>query len=127
MPVRRGSRKKTVYYVKKGARSAAYNFLSVFSLFILVSFVALFFILFQWKNFQIDKTLKEIDELRLQVLELNARKSRLETRLNDLLQKVPEKASIVHGMIPEVDSPKKLIIDKKKLDYYEKKDRNILE
>ncbi len=127
MPVNRKSRKKrnTVYRVKKGAQGAATHFLTAFAIFMTVLLITLFFILYQWKNVAIRTHLDQIATLEAEILSLNSENNQLETKRNELLMQIPEISKNRLDMVTPVKSQPKLQIEKKKLNYYEKKDRKI--
>lgn len=125
MVVHKKKPKKTVYHLKKGAKSAAFHFLWAFGIFVLIVLVTGFFILFQWKSVEFRTTLEDIDRLTRDILVLNAENSQLESNKNELLEKVPHRAKEKLGMINPVEQPKIISVDEKKLRYYEKKEQKI--
>ena len=122
---KRKSRKKTIYHMKRGASSAISNFLSAFSIFIILLFLTGFFIFFQWKNVMFRSVLTQIDRLSEEILVLNTEKARLETIRNELLKTVPEKAEKKLGLVTSVNAGQKLVVDKKLYVLYEEKDKQI--
>jgi len=111
--------------MKKGATNVVTNFLSAFSIFIILLFLTGFFIFFQWKNVMFRSVLTQIDRLSEEILVLNNEKARLETTRNELLKTVPEKAEKKLGLVTSVNAGQKLIVDKKQYVLYEEKDKQI--
>ncbi|HFE65398.1 hypothetical protein B1H10_03420 [candidate division KSB1 bacterium 4484_188] len=126
MTVNRKSRKKTIYHVKRRAKNGARMLLSVFEISLLLFVFSVFFILFQWKNVSINKQLKQISQLKTEILMLNARNSKLETQKHELEKQVPMKAKKLFGMISSVEGINKFPVSKKVIEYYETKDQKIL-
>lgn len=126
MPVNRRSRKKTIYHVKRKAKSGARMLFSVFQITLLLSVFSVFFILFQWKNIAISKQLKEISQLKAEILMLSAGNSALETQKHELEKQVPVKAKKLFGMISSVEGINRIPVSKKVIEYYETKDQKIL-
>lgn len=123
MAVNRKSRKKTVYRVKKGAQNAAIHFLSAVSIFLIIVLLTAFFILFQWKNVKIRDNLEQIEQLKAEILMLNAEKSRLETVRNQLLKQIPHLAREQLGLVIPVKRPAVIKVNREELLSYETKDR----
>jgi hypothetical protein len=123
MAINRRSRKKTVYHLKKNASSMAKNILSAMAIFLVIALITGGFVLYQWKNFQVNKCLNDNEKLITEILSLNAKMSRLELERNVLYQSVPDKAKSVYGMVLELDKTKKFVVDKTKLALYAKKDK----
>jgi hypothetical protein len=115
---RTGEKKKKE--VKYHLLVMANNFLSAFGLFLTIVIFTLFFILYQWKNVKIRNYLDEIDQLRQEVLEVNAQVSALEKTRNRLILDVPERAEKELGMITPNMPPKVIYVSQKQ---YEKYDR----
>ena len=111
--------------MKRGASSAISNFLSAFSIFIILLFLTGFFIFFQWKNVMFRSVLTQIDRLSEEILVLNTEKARLETVRNELLKTVPEKAEKKLGLLTSVNAGQRLVVDKKLYVLYEEKDKQI--
>ncbi len=125
MAARKRRSRTTVYQLKKGATSAAYNFFTVFGIFAVIMLLTVFFILFQWKNLMINRYLKEIDQLKLQVMQLHSMNSDRESRRNELLKNVPYVAADRLDMIFPLEAAKKVRVDKKVLLEYEHKDQDL--
>jgi len=115
---KRQKKNKVIYRVKYGVTHAAYQFLSAFGLFITILLLTFFFILYQWKNVKIRSHLEKIDELRQEVLTINAEVSRLETIRNELQSQIPEIAEKKLGMITPADTPGKLLVNRRKYARY---------
>jgi hypothetical protein len=113
-----GKKKKKVTYQ---VVNMANHFLSAFGLFMTIVLFTMFFIFYQWKNVKIRNHLEDIDQLKQEILEINARVSVLESRRNDLVAKVPERAAQQLGMIIPVDPPRIFTVSEKKYRAYGKK------
>ena len=113
-----GRKKKTVTYQ---VVNMANNFLSAFGLFMTIVIFTMFFILYQWKNVEIRTNLDEIDHLRQEILEINARVSILEATRNSMISKVPERAVKQLDMVIPAEQPKIFNVSLKKYQTYAKK------
>jgi hypothetical protein len=126
-PVRRKSRKQTTYRFAKSAQGFARGLLGSLGIVLMIMVIAVFFIFYQWKEVRINKSLKNIQTLNLEILSLNSQKSRLETRRNELIKQIPVRAKNELGMVLQVKRPDKINVKKSVLDQYETKDKFLSE
>lgn len=83
------------------------------------------FLLYQWKDYKIVEYSKEIQDLRSDVLKLQSAESRYRARINsDLIKyhRIAEVAKDKLQLLPSVEEPVILTVDKRLLDAYVQKD-----
>ena len=117
--------KKTNLNLKKGVRRAVYDLYIISVIFLILLMLTSAFLLYQWKDYKIVEYSKEIQDLRSDVLKLQSAESRYRARINsDLIKyhRIAEVAKDKLQLLPSVEEPVILTVDKRLLDAYVQKD-----
>ncbi len=117
--------KKTNLNLKKGVRRAVYDLYIISVIFLIMLMLSSAFLLYQWKDYKIVEYSKEIQDLRSDVLKLQSAESRYRARINsDLIKyhRIAEVAKDKLQLLPSVEEPVILTVDKRLLDAYVQKD-----
>ena len=125
-PRKRTANKHTVLHVKKGVRQAVYGFYTISVVFLILVMISLAFLLYQWKNYQITEYVKDIQQLKAEVLRLDSERSRYQARINTELMKYYRIARVAEkklGLKPAIQKPTPLTVNKQRLQYYVQKDQ----
>ena len=122
-------RKKRIYKFKKGAREAYRGFSFSLIMFVLLFAFSIFFILNQYKKYQIDFLEKENQTFRVEIDNLTVVNSRLKSRIdNDLAsyQRISKEAKRM-GLEESLEKPDVLNVSSKKQKKYEEKDKKAIQ
>lgn len=129
-PVKTRRRKRNVYHFKKGVQQALHGFYTITAVFLILLVISLAFLVYQWKEYKIVEYGKDIQLLKVQILNLNSQVSRNQARINSELLKYNRIARVAGEKLnlqPSIGAPRLLQVDKDRLDYYVAKDRKIQE
>ena len=119
--------KVSLYHIKKGARSAARGISASFVIFIILMVLSISFILYQLKEFQINKDIQEIRKLKNEIEELVSLNHHHKSRINNELANYSRIAGLAYEMDlrEALTAPTILTIEKNKQRKYEEKDKKI--
>lgn len=120
-------KKTTTNRLKFEAQKVARGLSASMMFFFVLMLLSISFILFQLKEFQITKEIKDIRELRNEIEELRSLNQRYQSKIKNELAANSRISSLSKemGLEETTRSPKVLIVDKKKLDHYAEKDKKI--
>ncbi len=128
--VQQRKRRKAQQQFKKGFRQALYGFYTISIIFVVLFLLSLSFLLYQWKEYQIVEYGKEIQQLRTDIYRLNSQVKHNQAQINTDLMKYYRIARIAReklGLVPSVQEPVVFEVDRRKLEYYARKDRKAQE
>lgn len=119
-------KKVTIYEVKKKARKAAHGITASLMIFFLLMILSISFILYQLKEFQINKENKEIRKLKNKIEELRSLNQYYRGRVNELTSssRIRRLANEM-GLQESLTIPKTLMVEKDELDNYAEKDKEV--
>lgn len=120
-------KKVTLYQIKKGARSAARGISASFMIFVVLMVLSISFILYQLKEFQINKDIKEIRKLKNDIEELESLNHHYQSKIKNELANYSRISRLAYEMELQetLTAPAILTIDKNRLRDYEKKDKEV--
>lgn len=120
-------KKPISYQVKMEAKKMARGLSFSMMFFFVLMLISISFILFQLKEFQITEEIKEIRGLRNDIEELRSLNHRYQSKIKNELAANSRISSLGKemGLEETIRSPEVLIVDKRKLDHYAKKDKKI--
>lgn len=120
-------KKTTTNRLKFEAQKVARGLSASMMFFFVLMLLSISFILFQLKEFQITKEIKDIRELRNEIEELRSLNQRYQSKIKNELAANSRISSLSKemGLEETTRSPEVLIVDKKKLDHYAEKDKKI--
>ncbi|MEZ4763545.1 MAG: hypothetical protein R3C26_10210 [Calditrichia bacterium] len=110
---------------KKRGSEGVYDLYIISVIFLIMLMLSSAFLLYQWKDYKIVEYSKEIQDLRSDVLKLQSAESRYRARINsDLIKyhRIAEVAKDKLQLLPSVEEPVILTVDKRLLDAYVQKD-----
>jgi cell division protein FtsL len=122
-------RKKKIYKFKKGAREAYRGFSYSLMMFILLVTFSIFFILNQYKKFQINFLEKENQTIRVEIENLRVVNSRLKSKIDNQLasySRISTEAKKM-GLVESLEKPEAIIVSSKKQKNYEEKDKKAVQ
>jgi cell division protein FtsL len=119
-------KKINIYEVKKGARKAAHGITASLMIFFVLMILSISFILYQLKEFQINKDIKEIRKVRNEIEELRSLNQYYRGKVNELTSssRIRRLANEM-GLQESLTAPRALIVDKGELNNYEEKDKEV--
>jgi len=120
-------KKPISYWLKLEAQKVVRGLSASMMFFFVLMLLSISFILFQLKEFQITKEIKEIRELRNDIEELRSLNHRYKSKIKNELETNSRIASLGKemGLEEPIRSPEVMVVDKNKLDQYAEKDKKI--
>ncbi len=118
--------KISIYEIKKGARKAAHGISASLMIFFILMILSISFILYQLKEFQINRDIREIRKLKNEIEELRSLNQYYKGRINELTDysRIRRLANEM-GLHESLTTPKPLMVEKDELDNYAREDKEI--
>lgn len=115
------------YQLKMGAQKAASGISASLMIFFVLMILSISFILFQLKEFQITKDIKDIRRLKNEIEELRSLNHHYKSKIKNELATHSRIYSVARelGLQEALNTPQVLVVEKNKLKDYAEKDKEI--